>query len=267
MGVCSDTKKKKIIEDIYEDFFEDPNSEKYDMIINFYSLEQLKENGWTGYFTPLGKEKYNKIKNENNIVIGVLGMKNRGKSYLLGRIMKNEDYEPPSGFLITTYGISCNFPKFEETGSCFITLDTTGKDSPLLQNKLFKDKSVKEFIRDQAITEIVLSDFIIQEANILIAVVEQLSFEEQEMLKTLIERLKKKEIKGIQKRRLIVIHNLMNISNLNDIKDFIDNVLLKSLTFKLEPQSMRKNEKFDDSEKNVYIQVIDNENENNNQNK
>ena len=102
-------KRKKIIEDIYEDFFEDPNSEKYDMIINFYSLEQLKENGWTGYFTPLGKGKYNKIKNENNIVIGVLGMKNRGKSYLLGRIMKNEDYEPPSGFLITTYGISCNF--------------------------------------------------------------------------------------------------------------------------------------------------------------
>jgi hypothetical protein len=251
---------------IYEDFFADRNSINYDMILNFYSFLQLKKNGWTCYFTPEGKEKYDKCIKEYNIVIGILGMKNRGKSYLLGRIMENDDYKPPSGFLITTYGISCNFPKNTKTGSFFITLDTAGKDSPLLQNDLFKD-NIKSFARDQVITEVVLSDFIIQESNILIAVLEQLSFEEQEMLKTLIERLKKKEIKGIQKRRLIVIHNLMNIATVEDIKNFIDNVLLKSLTFKLEPQSMRGNENYDDSNKVVYIQNVDNENENNNQNK
>ena len=251
---------------IHEDFFTERNSINYDMILNFYSFLQLKKNGWTCYFTPEGKEKYDKCIKENNIVIGILGMKNRGKSYLLGRIMENDDYKPPSGFLITTYGISCNFPKNTKTGSFFITLDTAGKDSPLLQNDLFKD-NIKSFARDQVITEVVLSDFIIQESNILIAVLEQLSFEEQEMLKTLIERLKKKEIKGIQKRRLIVIHNLMNIATVNDIKNFIDNVLLKSLTFKLEPQSMRGNENYDDSKKKVYIQNVDNENENNNQNK
>ena len=251
---------------IHEDFFTERNSINYDMILNFYSFQQLKKNGWTCYFTPEGKEKYDKCIKENNIVIGILGMKNRGKSYLLGRIMENDDYKPPSGFLITTYGISCNFPKNTKTGSFFITLDTAGKDSPLLQNDLFKD-NIKSFARDQVITEVVLSDFIIQESNILIAVLEQLSFEEQEMLKTLIERLKKKEIKGIQKRRLIVIHNLMNITSVKDIKNFIKNVLLKSLTFKLEPQSMRGNENYDDSKKKVYIQNVDNENENNNQNK
>ena len=251
---------------IHEDFFTERNSINYDMILNFYSFQQLKKNGWTCYFTPEGKEKYDKCIKENNIVIGILGMKNRGKSYLLGRIMENDDYKPPSGFLITTYGISCNFPKNTKTGSFFITLDTAGKDSPLLQNDLFKN-NIKSFARDQVITEVVLSDFIIQESNILIAVLEQLSFEEQEMLKTLIERLKKKEIKGIQKRRLIVIHNLMNITTVEDIKKFINNVLLKSLTFKLEPQSMRGNENYDDSNKVVYIQNVDNENENNNQNK
>ena len=267
MGVlCSENKQiRNKIKELYEDFFDDPDSEKYDMILNFYSFLQLKKDGWTCYFTPSGKEKYDKCINNYNIVIGILGMKNRGKSYLLGRIMKNEDYKPPSGFLITTYGISCNFPQSEPDGSYFITLDTAGKDSPLLQNDLFKDNNIKDFVRDQAITEIVLSDFIIQESNILITVLEQLSFEEQEMLKTLIERLKKKEIKGIQKRRLLVIHNLMNITNVKDIKNFVENVILKSLTFRLESQSMSKNEKYDDSDKNIYIQVIDNEN--NNQNK
>ena len=264
MGVCGVLcNERKTNQLIYEDFFSDPLSENYDMILNFYSFEQLKRDGYICYFTPEGYEKYMKCINEYNIVIGILGMKNRGKSYLLGRIMENEDYEPPSGFLITTYGISCNFPKIVANGAFFITLDTAGKDSPLLQNDLFKG-NVKEFYRDQAVTEIVLSDFIIQESNILIAVMEQLSFEEQEMLKTLIERLKKKEIKGIQKRRLIVIHNLMNISDKKDIYNFIENVLKKSLTFELEEQSMRKNDKFDDSDKKVYIQIINNENENQN---
>ena len=80
-----------------------------------------------------------------------------------------------SGFLVTTHGISCNFPRLEKNGAYFITLDTAGKDSPLLQNELFENKDIKTVGKDQKITEIVLSDFIIQESNVLIAVVEQLS--------------------------------------------------------------------------------------------
>ena len=221
---------------IYEDFFTDKDSSNYDMILNFNSFEQLRQNGWTANFTIEGKNKYDNSINENNVVIGVLGNKNRGKSYLLERIMKNKDYKSPSGFLVTTYGISCNFPTLEDTGGSFVTLDTAGKDSPLLKNAFFGNTDIKTIARDQKITEIVLSDFIIQESNILIAVVEQLSFEEQEMLKTLIERLKQKDVKGIQKRKLIVIHNLMNIKEENDIKNFIDEILKKSLTFVLEDQ-------------------------------
>ena len=56
----------------------------------------------------------------------------------------------------------------------------------------------------------------------------------------------------------------MNISDKKDIYNFIENVLKKSLTFELEEQSMRKNDKFDDSDKKVYIQIINNENENQN---
>ena len=259
--ICPNAKRK--YKEIEEVFFSDPNSESYDMILNFYSFKQLKDGGYRCYFTEEGNRKYKNCKNEYNIVIGILGMKNRGKSYLLGRIMQSKDYNPPSGFLVTTYGISCNFPQLESKNTFFITLDTAGRDSPLLKNMIYND-NIKDFINDQAITEIVLSDFIIQESNILIAVLEQLTFEEQRMLNTLIERLKKKDTKGIQKRRLLVIHNLMNLNTIDGIENFIKNTLFKSLTFKLIKQSMRKILDYDDSHRYVYIQVIDNENENQN---
>ena len=40
-----------------------------------------------------GKEKYDKCINENNITIGIIGNKNRGKSYLLGRIIGKNNYQ------------------------------------------------------------------------------------------------------------------------------------------------------------------------------
>ena len=253
---------------LYEEIFTNEESNYYDMILNFNSFEQLKKDGWISYFSIDGKKKYDKCIKEDNIVIGVVGIKNRGKSYLLGRIMDNKDYKPPSGFLVTTNGISCKFPILEKKNKVFVTLDTAGKDNPFLQNAYHQNnEDIRKISRDQKISEILLSDFIIQESNILIAVLEQLSFAEQEMLRTLIERLKQKEIKGVQKRSLIVIHNLMNISTVEDIKKFIDNTLLKSLTFSLEPQSMGFNEEYDDSKSYFYIQNTEsNEESQNNEN-
>ena len=51
-------------------------------------------------------------------------------------------------------------------------------------------------------------------------------------------------------KRLIVIHNLMNLSTVKDINDFISDTLLKSLTFALEIQNIKKHNI------NIYIQDI-----------
>ena len=244
-----------------ENYLLNEDSLCYDLILNFNSFEQLKHNGWTANFSVEGKKKYDQAIKNNNIVIGVTGIKNRGKSYLIGRIMNNKNYNPSSGFLVTTFGISCNFPQLK--GNTFITLDTAGRDNPLLQNAFYEEENILEIARDQKICEIALNDFIIKESNILIAVVEQLSFAEQDMLRTLIERLKQKEVRNFENRRLIVIHNLMNIKEVEGINKFIQDILLKSLTFKLRPASMGKiddeENPIDDSNKTYYIQ--DNENE------
>ena len=230
----------------------------YDVILNFSSFEQLKKEGWNANFTKLGKKKFDKCIKENNIVIGILGNKNRGKSYLLGRILKLKEYENPNGFSVTTSGISCIFPKLNKNDNTFITLDSAGKDNPLLQNVFFdaqdKNELIRNIARDQKVTEIALSDFIIQESDVLITVLEQLSFNEQEMLKNLINQLVMYGIKYTKNnstgKRLIVIHNLMNLSTVKDINDFIRDTLLKSLTFTLETQNIKK------LNINIYIQDI-----------
>ena len=225
------------------------SEEFYDMILYFNSFEQLKKDGWDAKFTKFGKKKYDKCINEKNIIIGVVGNKNRGKSYLLGRIMKMKEYENPHGFLVTTSGISSIFPKLANKDKTFITLDTAGRDNPLLQNTFFEEKDKTELIRniarDQKVTEIALNDFIIQESDVLITVLEQLSFNEQEMLKNLINQINNYGLKFIKKnkftgKRLIVIHNLMNISTVEGINKFINEVLLKSLTFSLDIQENKK---------------------------
>ena len=223
----------------------------YDLVLDFNSFEQLKKDGWNANFTRMGKKKFDKCISENefNIVIGVVGNKNRGKSYLLGRIMQMDEYKNPHGFLVTTSGISCIFPRLDNTDNTFITLDSAGRDNPLLQNAFFKETDKNELIRniarDQKVTEIALNDFIIQESDVLITVLEQLSFNEQEMLKNLINQITLYGIKHMKKfrcngKRLIVIHNLIDISTLDGINKFVDDVLKKSLTFSLEKQTYKK---------------------------
>ena len=254
----------------YEEFLTEKQNDSYDMVFNFSSFQQLKKDGWIAYFTQEGYKKYLESNTKNVNVIGMVGIKNRGKSYLLGRIIERDNYNPLSGFLVTTYGISCNFPLIKKNNNSsplpLITLDAAGKDNPLLQNAFYQNnENINLIARDQKVTEIVLSDFIIQKSNILIACIEQLTFAEQEMLKTLIGRLKQKEIEEFETRKLIVIHNLMNITTIKGIKDFINDILLNSLTFELEEQHM--SEEYNDSDKVFYIQNFENDCEKDNQEK
>ena len=246
------------------------SKEFYDMVLDFSNFEQLKQDGWKILWPEdktqdKGQNKYNRCKENKNVVVGILGNKNRGKSFLLGRIIGKHNFINKSGFLITTQGISANFPLLDDNTN-IITLDTAGKDNPLLDSSNFvkisdsnsniKDKSknenIKNIARDQRVSEIVLSDFIIKESDVLITVLEQLSFAEQDMLKNLINQLKsqKMEANSIREKKLLVIHNLMNFTDIKTIDNFIQNTLLKSLTFDLRKgKQAMSNFKEDDSRK------------------
>ena len=217
---------------LYDIIFFDKNQNYYDMILNFKSFEQLKQDGWNAYFSLEGWKKYQKSLEEDFVSVGFFGKKNRGKSYLLKRIMNNDNYQINDEFLPTDYGLNCKFS--EHNRQIFVTSDKSGLDNPLISNKFSKNDDINSIINDKNACEKLLNDFIINVCNVSIAVVEQLSFDEEEMLISLINRLSVKELKDNIDKRLIVIHNLMNIKRVEDINIFIKYTLLKSLTISLE---------------------------------
>ena len=254
--------KKKFNDTISEDqkkLMDEPLLKFYDLVIRMNSFKQLEKEGWPIIWNEKSKKKYEQMKNENCVIVGVAGNKNRGKSFLLGKIT---DYKVYGGYLDTTEGISINFPNFgddKEKKLNVITLDTAGRENPILNSEYSDDKkkiSETEFLneirllsRDQLICEDTLSGFIMENCSVLIIVLEQLSYVEQIVLNSIINKMKNYH----NVNKLIVVHNLKNIQTVNEINNFVDDILLKSLTFSLSKASYDKFKK-NVNQNNFYYQ-------------
>jgi len=98
----------------------------YDLEININSILGFLK-GWDITFGKDGKEKYEKAKKNREKIFSVIGNKNKGKSFLLSKIVGRD---LPNGFSVTTKGLSISFP----TGMDNIALfDSVGFESPLLE--------------------------------------------------------------------------------------------------------------------------------------
>ena len=91
--------------------------------------------------------------------------------------------------------------------------------------ELFQEKS-----REKLITELFLQNYIITNSDILILVVGILTYSEQKLLNRIKTEIKKNKIN----KPLFIIHNLKTYYSKEQVKDYIDNFLLKSATFTLE---------------------------------
>ena len=181
----------------------------YDIIIGINSILSLNKEGWPIKF-PKGKENYeNKIK-KPSIIIGVLGNRNKGKSFILGKL---SGYTVPQGFSIKTEGISISFG--EKVDHCIAILDSAGQEVPLLSKENKEEEvnnieaddennSLDKCLRDKLITEKFIEQFIIHTSDILVLVVGSITLNEQKIL----ERIRK----FLQNKFLFVIHNLQNFS-------------------------------------------------------
>ncbi len=260
----------------------------YDIIFDIDSLENLKTNGWHLEFSEEGKDTYEKRKIEKSTVVSVIGNKNKGKSFILAKL---SNIEIPDGFNITTKGLSIIYPKIEKKNIIF--LDTAGFEIPLCENEEFKfttnNKEYKEvnekmsceekersgfsikdylteeeyitqtikFTRDRQNTDYFLQKFILKSADILLCIVNQLNLSDHKFLNRIQEENKDKKI--------FVIHNLKTLKKKDDVKEYIEETLLKLVTSKLELgryieiPGEKKKEK---NENNIYYrQVFDKEEE------
>ena len=214
----------------------------YDIIVHIDSVKDISK-GWKIDMNEKGKRNYDEFKNENILKIGVIGNANKGKSHLLSKISK---INLPSGMTIKTEGLSIKYPEIQLKNKRKIALlDSAGLETPVLisdiisrkneSNELFKEKS-----REKLITELFLQNYIVNNSDILLVVVDCLSYSEQKLLMKI-----KKERERVKERKplLYVIHNLKTYITIEQVQDYINKTLLKSATFKLVLGNKDPNEK------------------------
>ena len=239
--------------EIKDDFLQKKAEEYYDVVIDIDSINSLKKDGWEIIYNKERKEQYEKIIHERTMKIGVVGLNNVGKSYLLSKIVR---VEIPTGYSVETKGISIKYAeeeKDQEGGLCI--LDSAGHEAPLLfpnfievskelinKNNLDNQKKLEEMIKrdeeeeelskDKANTERLIERLIISLSDMIILVIGKLTRTEQRLINRIKEESKNNEISKVSK--IIVVHNLSQFHKIKEVKKHINTYLLLSATFNLE---------------------------------
>ena len=209
-------KHKKIDEKVKLD--KDP-LEFYDIIVDINSINGIKKNGWDVLMTEKGKEITEKKKNKS-LVIGVIGNRNKGKSFIL-QALSGEKLQ--TGTSISTIGLSIKY-----SNNKFVLLDCAGAESPLLGEHV----NMLDISRDKLFTEAFLQNYIIRTCNILLLVIGILSFSEQKLINKISIDLKKlNENNNRKQKNLIIIHNLQTYETKKQVEKYIEEFLLHSATF------------------------------------
>ena len=181
-----------------EDGNDNGNLDFYDLIIDIESFNDLKSEGWKIIMSQDGNDKYEYYKNESDQKekkrlnrIGVLGVSDVGKTFIIKKLINKKD----NIIQKKTKGISVIYPE-KGSDNLFVCLDSQGSEEPIIDKKKtekeiydLKEKDrkslVKELTKDKKFTEIFIQDFIIEKSNILIVVVDQLTFSEQKLINRL----------------------------------------------------------------------------------
>jgi len=239
------------------------NLEKfYDVIVDVDSLRNITK-GWEVKMTEIGKKNYEIMKEKEILTVGVVGNRNRGKSFVLSKL---SGARLPDGTSIKTEGISIKYPEMEEKKEAkYILMDSAGFENALLESDEFKNdsnlskeeakKKLKLVASDKTLTEYFIQNFIIQKSNILVLVIGILNYPEQKLLNR-IKTENEIKFKNQTPPPFFVVHNLQTFSLKRQVEDYIEETLLHSATFKLEKKEFvkRKNKDNEDRNKLFFIE-------------
>ena len=223
-----------------ENLSKDP-LEFYNIIGNINSMQNVNTDGWDFYMNEEGYKIVESKEKTERLIIGVMGNRNKGKSFILqalsGAVLK-------TGTTINTIGISIKYLENK-----YVLLDCAGSESPLLG----ENANMLEISRDKLFTEAFLESYILRTSNVLLLVVGILSFSEQKLINKISKDLEK--LKGNELKNLIVIHNLQTYEEVADVEKYINEILLKSASFNLKKDETNFS---DENEKSEFFYDIDN---------
>ena len=212
----------------------------YDLIVYCNSFKRLfDKNGWYYKYSQTYEnlmKKLEEIKDDSFCSIGILGESNVGKTFILNQISKlNPEENLPSGISKKTYGLSVKYffrKNNQNKISHYYLYDTEGSSEPLIEenkkdikNETKLIEKVEEYADDMKTSEYLLSKFIQYNSNIIIIVVGQLTLSAQELIYNIKYEIKKGKVYD----KILIIHNLQNLYTLEDINNYIDNTLRKSV--------------------------------------
>ena len=216
--------------------------EFYDIIVNINSMQRIKKEGWEIRMNENGK-KISEDKNEKKkLIIGVLGNKNKGKSFLL-QALSGEKMQ--TGTTINTIGLSIKYSENK-----FVLLDCAGSESPILG----EHTNLQNVSRDKLFTESFLQSYIIKNSNAILLVVGSLTFSEQKLINKISEDLKSLSMRG-KSKNLIIIHNLQTFETKAQVENYIETVLKQSASFKI----VGEKSNFDNNSSNEFYYDQDND--------
>ena len=245
----------------------------HDIVFKIGSFRDLnkKEQGDYGWDILYSKDfDYDKRTKEERVRIGVVGNGNSVKSFILSKLT---NFKVPSGFSIKTEGISLKYPDMKtKDGKGMVIIDSAGFETPLLESFDCKldslsnldaketNTKINDLAKDRAILEVFIQKYVLAYSDIIIAVVGQLTYSEQQLLL----RIKRENTKKI----IFIVHNLLFLETKKQVTYYIDNVLKKSLTFQIDEIKMTnldQNKNVDDTVLNqtYYHEQYTDNNDNN----
>jgi len=247
----------------------------YDVIICIDSIKDITK-GWEIKMSQKAIKEYKQFKNDKVLKIGVIGNSNKGKSFILSKISKinlpsgrrteglsikypNLDlHENRQIALLDSSGlespiISNNKGRIKQNGKKEDKKKEKKENENIEENEIKEDNKIKDNednereenieksekelfkdkLRDKIITELFLQSYIIHNSDIILAVVGPLTFSEQKLLNRIKIEIKKNKIN----KPLYIIHNLKTYTRIQQVEEYIKDILLKSATFDLEKQA------------------------------
>ena len=260
--------KKLINEDEFKNLMKQKLEDFYDIIIDINSIKNINKEGWKVKFNERGIESYIDSKSNELVTIGVLGNVKKGKSFLLSRILKVKLLDEKH-----TKGLCVKFPEFKGfLGRHIIMLDSEGFETPVFKNinkkeeknynkielleeskenkinkEMLDNKEFKDNLTDKIATELYLQNFIIMESDILLIVVGELIYSEQLLINKIKEESKKQN-----KKRIYIIHNLKEFITVNQVENYIKNIILKICKSNEKENNELVNEIYDINKENEH---------------
>ena len=255
--------EKKLFGDKKDVFKKDDPFKLYDVIIsiNFFrdlvQKSQMKQNGWKIIMNPDKSKKILK-----SVVVSVLGNYNKGKTWLLSLLSGRE---LPIGYNVHTKGISCIYANDPNKPITFN--DSEGFEVPIrsikytrkIKNAMQEEQKndIEEFVypdlkhmfKDKQYIEHFMQRFLLDCANVILIVVNQLTFADQRLINRIISDFE-------EKKRIFVVHNFSNLCTVEDVSKYIQRDIKDS--FEVEEIVFAGMTDIDSTFNNVYYKNLRN---------